>query len=93
MLGSFGVVVREQLFQFVDALGVIGNVLAVLQSFLEDHVHQRVDKHRVGTRRDRQVNVGELGEHGDTRIHHDQRKLALLQLLLQAPVNNGVLLG
>ena len=38
------------------------------------------------------MDVGILGKHGDTRVHHDQRELALFTHLLQTPVNDRVLL-
>ncbi len=38
------------------------------------------------------MHIGHLGKHGDTWVYHDDRELTLFQRLLQAPVDNRVLL-
>ena len=81
VLGGFGVVVGHQGAQLVDAIGVLGDVIIVLQTFIEDHVQHRVDQHAIGARRDRQVDVGELRQHGYPWIDNDQRETAFLQRL------------
>ena len=92
VLGGLGVIVGHQRAQLVDAVGVRSDVVPVLQPFLEDHMQHGIDQHAVGARGDRQVDIGELRQHGHPRIDHDQRELAFLQRLLQAPVDDRVLL-
>ena len=78
--------------QLLDTVGVGLDVGLVLQPLLENHVHQGVLQHHIGTRGYRQVQVGILGQHGDPRIDHDERKIALLLGLLHPPVDDRVLL-
>ena len=89
--GSSGIVIPDAGFQRFDALGVRVDVLAVFQAFFQDHVHQRVLQHHVGARRDRQMNIGELREHGDAGVHHNQREFAFFQRFFQTPINHRML--
>ena len=76
VLGGLGIVVGHQRAQRVDAAGVRGDIGIVLQTFIEDHIQHRVDQHGIGARGDRQMDVGELRQHGHPRVDHDQREPA-----------------
>ena len=91
VLGGFRVVVRHQRTQCVNAVGVFGDVIFILQALFKDHMHHRVEEHGIGTGGDRQVDVGKLRKHGDARINHNEREFAFFQRLLEPPVNDRVL--
>lgn len=69
-----GIVFLHLRFQVFETVGIGIDIVLVLQAFLEDDVHQGVLQHHVRTRRDGQVNVRVLRQHGDAGIDHDERE-------------------
>ncbi len=86
------IVLRHQRLEVLEAFGMAGDVLLVLQTFRQDHMGQRIQQHQVGAGVDGQMHIGHLRQHGDARIDHDQRELALFARLAHAPVDDRVLL-
>ena len=90
--GRDRIVLLDQGLEGLVAIGVRINIGLVVQAFLQDHMGQAVEQHQVGAGRNGQMHVGHLREHGDARVNHDHRELAFLERLVQAPVNDRVLL-
>ncbi len=70
--GLLGRVPRDDLAHRVEVDGVRADVLLVMEPFLEDHVHQRVQQPDVGARPQLQVARRDLGQPDLPRVGDDE---------------------
>ena len=80
------------LLQPLEALGLRLDVLGIVEAFLDDHVHQRVQHGNVAARLELQHVRGMALQRLAARVHHDQR-LAALGRLLEEGRGDRVVLG
>jgi hypothetical protein len=85
--------VLEVLLEIVAAAGMLVDVIAVLESFVQDHVGETVEQDDIGAGRDRKMDVRHLGKHGHAWVDDDEREMALFARLLEAPIDHRMLLG
>ena len=55
---SFRRIFRRQFFQRVESLGIVGDIIGVVQIFSDDHVHQAQSERQVAARKNAEVFVG-----------------------------------
>ena len=80
-LRLLGRVARDDLAHRVEVLGVLADVLLVLQPLLEDHVHHRVHQPDVRARPQLQVALRELRQPDLPRVGDDERRAVPHRLL------------
>ena len=72
-LGLLGRVPGDHLADRVEVLGVLADVVLVLQALLEDHVHHRVEEPDVRSRAELQVALRDLRQPDPARVRDDER--------------------
>ena len=82
---AFRRVVRKNLLQLRETVGVFRDVLRVVQALVHDHVHQAKRERAIRSRTDRDVPVGQLRGAGRIRVDHDEPSSVAPGLLDERP--------
>ena len=72
---GFRRIVLDEAQKLGETVGMSGNKLTVKQIFVEQNIEHGVEQRDIGTRTDRQVQIGEIGGLGAPRIDADDRHL------------------